>query len=135
MLLLNDDYYLRFVLSLKVYLSNRAAAWMMVKRFAEARRDCRRATQLNSEYSKAYVRWGRCALSLGDLKDAEGAFCKVPMRSKGKEATQADEGLKQVRDVHRLLQQTRGACYYFILCQCMTEYFTNLMLLLNEYNF
>ena len=62
--------------------------------------------KLNSGYPKAYVRWGRCSLSLGDLRDAEDAFCKVPTRSAGKEAAQADDGLSQVKDVRRLLQQT-----------------------------
>lgn len=52
------------------YYSNRAAAFVMTKQYAEALADCIQATSLDPSFVKAHLRAGKCALILGNTNES-----------------------------------------------------------------
>jgi DnaJ family protein C protein 7 len=51
-----------------VFHCNRAAAYMKLKQYQEALKDCDAAIELNQSYVKAYTRRGQCRQNLGDYE-------------------------------------------------------------------
>ncbi|CEI87726.1 hypothetical protein G6F70_007054 [Rhizopus microsporus] len=52
------------------YYNNRAAAYLMQKKYKEAISDCRTATDLDPTNAKAYSRGGKCHLNMGNVEEA-----------------------------------------------------------------
>jgi len=52
-------------------LTNRAVAYIKLKKFKEALRDCEHALSINPKFSKAYLRAFTCYVQIGELKKAE----------------------------------------------------------------
>lgn len=59
------------------YYANRAAAYMMLKKYKESIEDAKLAVKQDENFVKAYIREGKCHLYLGDFKAALRCFEKV----------------------------------------------------------
>lgn len=92
--------------SVPTFLGNRAAALMMLGRFAEAIDDCAKAVQLDPTFVKAFMRAGKCHCSLGDLKQARlqlrYAIDLEPANS------QVDEELKRIGKAECELERAKS---------------------------
>eukprot|EP00274_Cyanoptyche_gloeocystis_P004964 CAMPEP_0196666342 /NCGR_PEP_ID=MMETSP1086-20130531/64443_1 /TAXON_ID=77921 /ORGANISM="Cyanoptyche gloeocystis , Strain SAG4.97" /LENGTH=491 /DNA_ID=CAMNT_0042003521 /DNA_START=40 /DNA_END=1515 /DNA_ORIENTATION=- len=56
------------------YYSNRAAAYLMMKNYKDATRDCMKSIALDPSFVKAYIRCGKSHLAVGELKQARKQF-------------------------------------------------------------
>ncbi|KNC99703.1 uncharacterized protein SPPG_05083 [Spizellomyces punctatus DAOM BR117] len=75
-----------------MYYANRAAALMMLRRYSDALKDCKRAIELDIDNVKAYLRASKCQLHLGQLEDADRMLRQVKVHIKGKSHLQDNAG-------------------------------------------
>ena len=59
-----------------IYYGNRAAAYIMKKQFALALEDCEKAIKLDPNYTRGYLRAGKCYTELGRFFEAKRAYDK-----------------------------------------------------------
>ena len=83
------------------YYANRSAALTVLRQYADALRDATKATQLDPDNIKAYVRAAKCALHLGDVENAAGYLHQAKSAIKGKSHLSENGGMID-REVHQL---------------------------------
>ena len=79
------------------YYGNRAAAKTMIKSFRSAIDDCRLALAIDPSFGKAYLRAGKCFLSLGDFSEARRQLKEAEKLEPGNKTIQQE--LENVRQV------------------------------------
>lgn len=73
------------------YLGNRAAAYLMVRKYDEALADCYKAIEKNPSFIKAYVRASKACVHLGNFEDAYTILGKhKPKEKKDQETLQRE---------------------------------------------
>lgn len=84
------------------YLGNRAAAYLMVRKYSEALADCNKAIELNPNFLKAYIRASKACVNLGMLTEALEYLGKPkPQDNKGQQTIQTE--MKYVTEVMQKL--------------------------------
>ncbi|KAG0371325.1 hypothetical protein BC939DRAFT_478682 [Gamsiella multidivaricata] len=59
------------------YYGNRSAALMMIKKYADAAKDCQTAVQLDPSFVKGYLRGAKCQLQLGNVNESIRLYTKA----------------------------------------------------------
>jgi len=89
---------------------NRAGALTQLKRYNEAKQDCDRAIDLNSNYAKAYLRRATCELQLEDFEGAVRDYETVKRLD-----PQNDDVDQQIRNAKLEAKKAKRKDYYKIL--------------------
>lgn len=83
------------------YYGNRAAAYMMIKKFKEAIEDSRAAIAIDPNFVKGFIREGKSLLALGDYKSAIRSFQKVKELDPANANIDTDiQNCKEVKQFH-----------------------------------
>jgi len=77
------------------YLGNRAAAYLMAKKYTEALTDCNKAIESDPKFIKAYIRASKACVQMGKLTDAL-AFLGTPKTNKQKDRSMLQREMKSV---------------------------------------
>lgn len=75
----------------KTFYTNRALAFMKLKKFQKAAKDCEEAIKLDKTFAKAYIRHAECLMATGALKEALDSLNK---------AIEENGNNKEIRDTH-----------------------------------
>jgi tetratricopeptide (TPR) repeat protein len=89
------------------YYNNRAAAYTMLKAYAQAAQDCRRALERDPTLTKALMRAGKCYLALGNVGEAVRCFRGV-LDVDAEDATALTE-LRNAERAGKLVEMAREA--------------------------
>uniref|UniRef100_A0A0E0JGY8 J domain-containing protein n=1 Tax=Oryza punctata TaxID=4537 RepID=A0A0E0JGY8_ORYPU len=98
--------------SLMLCYSNRAATRMSLCRMRDALSDCRKATDIDSNFLKAQVRAANCLLALGDVEEAQKGF-EICLKSNhaanldSKITEEASDGIKKAQKVSNFMLQSK----------------------------
>ncbi|KAF9992639.1 hypothetical protein BGZ80_004734 [Entomortierella chlamydospora] len=85
------------------YYGNRSAALMMIKKYADAAKDCQTAVQLDPSFVKGYLRGAKCQMQLGNINESIRLYTKtLEMEPKN---TQAANELAQVNRLQSQIDQ------------------------------
>lgn len=93
------------------YLSNAAAARVELRRFADARDDCLRVIELQSDpQAKTYARLGKCQLAIGDFAAADVSLSRaLELEPGNKSATSDLAALREVRSTLESIERDRAS--------------------------
>lgn len=108
------------------YYGNRAAAYMMIKKFRDAVNDSKIATQIDPNFVKGYIREGKSLLALGDYKSALRSFQKVKELEPANTTIDVDiQNSNEVKHFHETAEQAYSNGDYRKVIYLMDRALTN----------